>query len=169
MKKLLITVAALMVTLASTMAQGQVNFATKVGTAVDAKVLNPSGAPALTPPYSAALQVKNGTTYTTIPSSISAFRTGLAAGYVVPSTVEVPGVAIGGSATLRLVAFTGTAFEGATEFGNSNDVTVTLGGGVNLPPDLVGLTGFTMQVIPEPSTIALGVLGAAALLLRRRK
>lgn len=169
MKKLLITVAALMVTLASTMAQGQVNFATKVGSTVDAKVLNNAGAAALTPPYQAALQLKNGTTYTTIASSISAFRTGLAAGYVVPSTVEVPGVPIGGTATLRLVAFDGSAFEGALESGFSNDVTVTLGGGVNLPPDLVGLTGFTMTVVPEPSTIALGVLGAAALLFRRRK
>jgi hypothetical protein len=168
MKKLLITVAALMVTLASTMAQGQVNFATKVGTTVDAKVKDPLGVNgALTPPYSAALQVKNGTTYSTIASSISAFRTGLAAGYVVPSTVEVPGVPIGGSATLRLVAFNGSAFEGATESGFSNDVTVTLGGGTVLPPDLVGLQGFT--IVPEPSTIALGVLGAAALMLRRRK
>lgn len=32
-----------------------------------------------------------------------------------------------------------------------------------------GLESFSVEVVPEPSTIVLGVLGAAALLLRRRK
>jgi len=44
-----------------------------------------------------------------------------------------------------------------------------LGGGVVLPPTLVGLQSFQLTV-PEPSVIALGVLGAGCMfLLRRRK
>lgn len=41
-----------------------------------------------------------------------------------------------------------------------------------LPVDLIGLKGFTMTggaIIPEPSSIALMLLGGAALLIRRRK
>lgn len=46
----------------------------------------------------------------------------------------------------------------------------TGGGGSppGLPVPLTGLTGFRLNPIPEPSTILLGLIGAAALLLRRR-
>jgi len=46
-----------------------------------------------------------------------------------------------------------------------------LGGGTTLPPTLRGLQSFQLYtVVPEPSVIALGVLGAGCLfLLRRRK
>jgi hypothetical protein len=59
--------------------------------------------------------------------------------------------------------------------GVSNIIPVKLGGdGVPpaLPANLVGLQGFQLQpgeVIPEPSTFALGLIGIGALLLRRRK
>jgi hypothetical protein len=40
----------------------------------------------------------------------------------------------------------------------------------NTPPNLEGLTSFQLFIVPEPSVIALGVLGAGCLfLLRRRK
>jgi hypothetical protein len=51
-------------------------------------------------------------------------------------------------------------------------------GGFGSPPSLPGATfgagagqisGFTLTPVPEPSTLALGLLGAAALLMRRRK
>jgi hypothetical protein len=41
------------------------------------------------------------------------------------------------------------------------------GGPDFLDPFMTGMTAFSL--VPEPSTIALGLLGAAALLLRRRK
>lgn len=45
-----------------------------------------------------------------------------------------------------------------------------LGQGTGLAPNLVGLQSFNLTQIPEPSVIALGVLGAGCLfLLRRRK
>ena len=59
--------------------------------------------------------------------------------------------------------------------GASNIIPVKLGGdGIPpaLPANLVGLEGFQLQggeVIPEPSTFALGLIGIGALLLRRRK
>jgi len=54
----------------------------------------------------------------------------------------------------------------------------TLAGGAGSPPLTWGtptaaapwlVNGLQLQPVPEPSTIALGLLGAAALLLRRRK
>jgi hypothetical protein len=54
-------------------------------------------------------------------------------------------------------------------FGSSNPLTVILGGGTILPPDMIGLQIFQIVAIPEPSIIALGVLSAAALLSHRRK
>jgi hypothetical protein len=44
-----------------------------------------------------------------------------------------------------------------------------LGGGVVLPPTLKGLESFQLYVVPEPSVIALGALGAGCLLLLRRR
>jgi hypothetical protein len=37
------------------------------------------------------------------------------------------------------------------------------------PKNMIGLTSFSLQQVPEPSTIALGVMGACAFLARRRK
>ena len=51
-------------------------------------------------------------------------------------------------------------------------------GGFGVPPSIPGATfgsgagqisGFTLTPVPEPSTIVLGIIGVAALLLRRRK
>jgi hypothetical protein len=56
------------------------------------------------------------------------------------------------------------------KWGESNIISIKTGGYDNPPAlaaNLVGLTGF--QLVPEPSTIALVLLGAAALLLRRRQ
>jgi len=58
---------------------------------------------------------------------------------------------------------------------NGGDVlTITTGGGgvpAAPPADMVvaGLTGFQLQVVPEPSTIALGLLAGLAFIIRRRK
>jgi hypothetical protein len=42
--------------------------------------------------------------------------------------------------------------------------------GINTPPNLEGMRSFNLTVVPEPSVIALGVLGAGCLfMLRRRK
>ena len=62
-------------------------------------------------------------------------------------------------------------FAGATEFAEL--ATTASGGNVNgVPPELPGslnFAGATLTVVPEPSTVALAVLGLGALALRRRK
>jgi len=44
-----------------------------------------------------------------------------------------------------------------------------LGGGGTQPPNLIGLQSFNITLIPEPSTIALGLLGGFGLLFLRRR
>jgi len=106
-------------------------------------------------------------------------------GVDVDPVVTVTPVA-GGPATVQLRAWSSgfdtyelakTALEVAknptAQIGESAllNVAVTGGGGSppGLPTDLTGLQGFTLRDIPEPSTIALGVLGASALLFARRR
>ena len=55
-------------------------------------------------------------------------------------------------------------------WGVGNMVTTTVATGIGTPGFLPsGLTDFSLVATPEPSTIALGVIGASALLFRRRK
>ena len=98
------------------------------------------------------------------------FRTSSAAamGHVNSVPVTVPGVGTSQTATLQLRAFLGDDFSSALARGFSSTIDVVLGGDPADPTALVGLSSFFV-VIPEPSTIALGVLGLAALVLRRRK
>jgi hypothetical protein len=177
MKKLLIALAAVLVTAAS-YAQGTLNFNTRFTAAgVNAPVvLSTGGGPG--PSYSAALYLVSGGTDTLVPNSTTTFRDGSTtaalAQYVNPITVEIPGVGTGGTATLKIKAWQtslGTYETAQLARGESAVFTTTpLGGGPTPPGDLPSsLQGFTVNVIPEPSTIALGALGAAALLLRRRK
>jgi len=97
--------------------------------------------------------------------------------FVGPVTVSVTGRDPGTTGLQFVVrAWQGAAsYETATYRAESELITVAAGlggtgpGGVFLPPDLGGANGLQSFTVPEPSTIALGVLGAAALLYRRRK
>lgn len=109
------------------------------------------------------------------------FRTGAGAGFVDTAsgtTRSIASVGLGAVATIQVRAWAvadGATYEAALaangKRGVSNIITVTTGGAGEppaLPANLTGLTSFTL-IIPEPSTIALGLLGVGALLLRRRK
>lgn len=117
---------------------------------------------------------------------VAVFRTGAGAGFVnavygtfTDSSRAVGNVAPGANATIVMRAWdaaAGATYEAALgaggKVGSSTPFTVALGGAgspPSLPANLVGLTSFSLSVIPEPSTIALGLLGLAALALRRRK
>lgn len=107
------------------------------------------------------------------------------AGVVLAPTANtiVPGSPAGSSVWVVMKAWEGAA--GSTydsvaaangKIGASNPLLVGPLGGPNpaggtdiLPANLTGFTGFAIVAVPEPSTIALGLLGAAGLLIRRRK
>jgi len=179
MKKLLVTLAAVLVSV-STFAQGTVNFQNFVPNVVNAPVWAPGGTDttgAGSVNAMAQLFRVEGSVYTPL-GQASAFRAATAGNpilnaYVVGNNVMDTGLAAGSSVTLVLRAWVGANYDDAVIKGQSpNSVTVTLGGVTDptqpaaTPPTLAGLQGF--ELVPEPSTIALGLLGAAALLYRRR-
>jgi hypothetical protein len=109
--------------------------------------------------------------------------TGVALGSVNGGGVQINGIPAGGAAVVQMRAWDGrsgaTSWEAAQAAGAAYGASSLLnlaatGNPLSSPPgtpvDLVGLQAFSITgVIPEPSTIALGVLGLAALALRRRK
>jgi hypothetical protein len=177
MKKLLVTLAAVFVSV-STFAQGTIFFNNRTS-AGDVRIFAPDGVAG-----AGSLGTVNAQLYL-VPSSgpeipltpATTFRTGNAAFYVNPVDVTTA-LPAGTPVVVRVKAWMGGAsYETATQFiGESAPVNIAGLGGVNpttgaiVPtPDLSGLQSFNLRVVPEPSTIALGVLGAAALLYRRRK
>jgi len=97
-------------------------------------------------------------------------------------TVQVPGAAPGTNPTLTAKAWLGASFDtspiqGSWTFTTARPLGGDPGGGATpiLPSGLAGLgdpvnsTALPAPLVPEPSTIALGVLGVGALFLRRRK
>ena len=173
MKKAILALAALMAT-AATYGQGTVQFNNRLpASGIDAKFFMPPGFVGISDPSFKA-QIYAGPEGTAVGSltpvtPVTTFRTGNAAGYVNPIDLAIPGIAPGARATIVVRVYNGPTFENSSIFGTSNPITITLGG-AGTPPgpgaELVGLQSFSF---PEPSTIALGVLGAAILLLRRRK
>jgi hypothetical protein len=111
------------------------------------------------------------------------FRTGAGGGFVagVGATLGnvLPDAAV---ATLELVAWDNSGLyptwtqarlawvNGTIAAGTSGELNVAnIGGTFNTPPNLVGLQSFNLYFVPEPSTFALAGLGAAALLIFRRR
>ncbi len=118
----------------------------------------------------------------------TAFRTSTTTtlgGTVNPITTNVPGVLAGSSARLQLRVWDnkgGTVTSWAQVINPANDLLVLrgeslsfdsgpLGNGLapNVAANLQGLTSFNLHLVPEPSAIALGVLGLGALVMFRRR
>jgi hypothetical protein len=173
MKKTLVAIAALLMT-AATYGQGTVNFANRLSGVFDAPITQAANTTLGIGEVSgikAQLLLVNGTSVTPIGSAI-AFRgtTGALAKYFDGGAVEVPGVAAGASAQLK-VRITGPTVSGGATAGTFDGPAFTqaLGGGTLPPENMVNMTGFSVSVVPEPTTIALGMLGAAALVAARRR
>jgi hypothetical protein len=173
MKKLILTVAAVMVSVAA-FAQGQITFNNRVAGVVDARVTFADTGEGVGAGYTAQLfGGPDGTAVgaLTALNPSTTFRTSSAAaqGYVNGVVVDVPGVAPGLKAAIVMRVFD----PAGAAIGESAPIALTLGGGTLPPANLEGLQAFTVSgagaIIPEPSTIALAVLGVGALLLRRRK
>jgi len=103
------------------------------------------------------------------------------AGFFDNGGMSIPGVTAG-PVTLTVAAWTGGAtydaatLKGSTSFSqavqswdpNASPPAPKVGPDLTMPAFTLG-GGTVTPVVPEPSTIALGMLGAAALLIRRRK
>jgi len=173
----------------SALAQGTITFNNRIVGVVDVKINNENGLPADGIGYSVqmyALQAPDQSTLATgtllpVANAISTFRTGTAAGYFTSlGDIAISGIAGGAYATMQLRAWNNaggsiTSWENATIRGESNiyNSPEPLGNPSAIPATtattLFGLQTFGMAVVPEPSTVVLGVMGGLALLLRRRK
>jgi hypothetical protein len=100
------------------------------------------------------------------------------AGFVTTQTLNVPGVTAGNPTTWQIRVWdlsTGATWDTATTKGSSPLVNsgplggVSPGGPVLNPATASGWTSFNIYVVPEPSTFVLAGLGAAALLIFRRR
>lgn len=186
MKKLL-TLAAVLATSLSIQAQGTVNFANRVaGGVLSAPIFDVGGTVGLAGTAFFA-QIYAGPAGTadaalTAQGSPVTFSSNAAlAGFVNASTVTITGVAPGGTARVIVKAWESSfatfaaAVAGNGKNGSSTSFDVGPLGGTPASgppltnPNLIGLTQFSLTQVPEPGTLALGVLGAAALFLRRRK
>jgi hypothetical protein len=106
------------------------------------------------------------------------FRAGVAAGYL-PSTAVDSGYAGGTTVWVQIGAWNtsaGASYADAEAamgtIGKSMPVSVVVKETPDAPLNLVGLQGWQVvpgQVIPEPSTLALGLLGLIAFSARRRR
>jgi hypothetical protein len=104
------------------------------------------------------------------------FGTGNFAGTFAPSSsVPVPGVAAGAVAFLQVRVWNNqggsiTSYDNALIRNESVVFQVTLADALAPSlPILAGMNSFALTVVPEPSVVALALLGAGALFLRRRK
>lgn len=174
MKKLLIALAAVMMTVAS-YGQGAVVFNNRVAGTFDAPIVLATdatvGAGTISGMKAQLFLVGTGGALTALtPATTFRADTGTLAKYISSVDVIIPGNT-GTPVTLVLRAFNGADYESSLARGQSAEFTVTPSVAPNPPANLTGLgnSPISVSVVPEPSTIALGVLGLGALLLRRRK
>jgi len=190
MKKILSAMLVSAVASVAAYAQGTVNFVNLSGNpALNAPVTLSDGATRLAGgTFMAELLGGTSAGSLSLQGAATPFLTGGGAGYFNGSTRVITGVAEGAVAFLQVrvwntaygatYAIAAAAGAGGQQdaFGLSNVFSVTTGapnGGPppTVPATMVGLQGFSLNtgIIPEPSTFALAGLGAAALLLFRRR
>jgi hypothetical protein len=186
MKKLAILSAALLIT-ASAFGQGTVTFNNRVTGVVDFKIgLEDLGGQFLgyLDGVNFTAEIWGGLTPDSLAPATppTTFRSGNAVGYVNPVTVTLPGVPLDAPSAyiqVRVWENQGGAIA-AWEQAIANDPIArglsqivqisAIGGNFNTPPNLVNELGaFNIAPIPEPSMIALGLVGAVGLLLRFRR
>jgi hypothetical protein len=188
MKKLLL-VAALSVASLGSYAQGYLNFANigggPAGT-VNAPITNATVVPAvrangntvLAMLYVAPAGTLDELLLTTngVAGGPAPFNTGGQAGYFTGGQRVITGFNGGQTVTVQVrawIASAGATYDEARAFNplmveESNLIQIVLQSAPNTPNNMVGLNSFTIG-IPEPSSIALGLLGLGAIALFRRR
>ena len=182
MKKLALIVACLTAGYGA-FAQGTVDFRNRIsGGVLNVPIFNVDGTTPLGAGYNAQLYYATSASgpFTAITDPAVTFplnpTSGAGPGYWFAGTDSsrtIPTIAGGATAFLEVKAWKtseGATFETASTRGASTPFSITLGGAgspPSLPAVMTGLTSFSL--VPEPSTIALGLLGVGALLIRRRK
>jgi len=186
MKKFLLTLALLAVTAMSSFgADGVINFRSlgsdTLGGTVNAPVFNVDGVSKLAG-TGFSVQLFYGVLGTADNALVAlgspiTFGTGGLSGYFIGTTVAIPGISVGSQARLQVRAWdnaggTITSFASALVRGSSASFNSSNLGDSFTPstiPVPAGLTTFQLAAVPEPTTIALGVLGGLGLLARRRR
>jgi len=176
MKRVAITILAAMALTGASYAQGTFNFSNGAAGVNAPVTLQATGANV---PIGAAYWVQAfagavGTAADSLTAIGSPIHFSLSAGYFFGGATAVPGIAGGTAALIQVRAW--DAVLGATApalgsagSGASNLVTVNLVTSPTPENNLVGLTGFAITPVPEPSVIALAIAGTGFLFLRRKK
>lgn len=158
-------------------ADGAIEFTNfDVATSLYAPIFNTDGTTKLSGTgFSAQLYYDSGSGFVAVGPVVNFATASLAGTFSSYPSVTIPGVAIGSTTTLQVRAWDNaggsiSSWETATIRGQSASFTSQpLGDPSNAStlPVLTGLNSFSL--VPEPTTIALGVLGGLVLLMRRRK
>lgn len=91
--------------------------------------------------------------------------------FFTPNTFQASAAAPGSTVTIMLIAYSGADYASAAYRGHSSAFTMTTAAGNAPVPNYIGdfMSSFSVQQVPEPSTFALAGLGAAAMLIIRRR
>lgn len=180
MRKLLIVTACL-ASVVGALAQGTVTFASTGAQVFYAPAFNGGVAVPTSAGFSVGLyEAAAGTTDPTLLTLIKTTTIFPTAGRFNGGLITLASVAPGNSAVFDVRAWSGgfASYEAAKASGNPADYIGTSGlftsatGGVGSPPTgpvLLTFPNIQVSPVPEPSTIALGLLGVGVLLIRRRK
>lgn len=183
--KSLLLISACAVAAVSTMAQGTINFLNRdTANGINAPITDVDGTTKLQgTDFSAMLYAGPTGGSLAAVGAAQPFDTGNRAGYWSnkESTRTIPTVTPGNPADVQVYVWESkyadlaAAQAAGGKWGMSTKFTVPKTGGSGVPPEvpqpMLGITSFSLQqtVIPEPTTIALGLLGAGAMMFRRRK